>query len=129
MKMKPLRFAVGLPMVARDRAAIRRTRMELLRKLMLAASVVWLAAGAVFDVQGFGVPAFVSWRPMLFLGFLAINASACAVVVSEYLVAARPDWTGRRTVLVQSIAGGVLFISVMAYLEFVQSHAVTASVH
>jgi hypothetical protein len=128
MNMKQRGFGRGFPMVPGSRSA-RRLRTESLRTPMLALSVAWLAAGAVFDFQGFGVPAFVSWRPVLFIAFLAVNAFACAVVVSEYLVAARPDWTGRRTVLVQSIAGGVLFISVMAYLEFVQSHAVTASVH
>ena len=123
MNTKQLRFGKGFRVVPGE------TALRRLRLLAVAASVAWLAAGAVFDLQGFGVPSFVAWRPAVFLAFLGVNALACAVVVSEFLVAARPAWEGRRAVLVQSIAGAVLFISVMVYLEFLQSHAVTASVH
>jgi hypothetical protein len=99
------------------------------RRAWLLVAIAWLAAGAAFNIEGFGIPSFVAWRPMLFIGFLAVNAFACAVVVSEYLIAAKPTWLTRRTTLLQAIAGGVLLVSMMVYLEFVQSHAVTASAY
>jgi hypothetical protein len=99
------------------------------RMCMLAASVAWLAAGAVFGVESFGIPSFVAWRPALFLLFLAINAFAVGVVVAEVLVAARPQWLSRRVWFVKWVAGALLFVSVMVYLEFVQTHAVTARIY
>jgi hypothetical protein len=99
------------------------------RMCMLVASVAWLAAGAVFGIESFGIPSFVAWRPALFLLFLAINAFAAGVLVSELLVAVRPQWLSHRGAFAKSVAGALLFVSVMMYLEFVQTHAVTARIY
>jgi hypothetical protein len=96
------------------------------RRFLLIASIAWLATGYLFALEGFGIPAFVYWRPLVFIAFLAVNAFAAAVVVAEFAIWARPEWHGRRGVLLQAVAGGLLFVSVMVYLEFMQTHAVTA---
>jgi hypothetical protein len=96
------------------------------RRMLLVASVVWLGAGYLFGLEGFGIPAFVDWRPLVFIVFLGVNAYAAAVLVAELVIAARPQWDARRTLLLQAVAGSVLLISVAVYLEFMQTHAVTA---
>ena len=121
MKTKRLRASGG-----RSRGHARTDRKALERAVALCASVAWLAAGAVFGLEGFGVPAFVEWRPVFFMLFLAVNALAAGVVVSEVVVAARPRLVRRRMALAQAIAGALLLASVLAYLQFMQTHAVTA---
>ena len=94
--------------------------------MLLAASVVWLAAGAFVGIESFGIPAFVAWRPFAFVVFLAVNACAAAVVLAEFIAAAWPSLGTRRLPLTRALAALVLLASVAVYLDFASSHAVTA---
>lgn len=92
---------------------------------LLVASIIWLVAGIFFGIEGFGVGVFIAWRPMAILFFLGLNSFAAAVVVSEYVVAARPDWEPRRSLIAQAVGGLIFVISVLVYVDFIQHHAVT----
>src|SRR6476661_2244699 len=88
-------------------------KLPALRLLALCASIGWLACGLVFNLEGFGIPPFVHWRPMFFIAFLVINAFAAATVVAEFIVVAHPAWARWRVVLLQAIAGTLLLLSVL----------------
>jgi hypothetical protein len=125
MKIRRLRAGDRAGHRARGPGA-RKGREQAERAIALGASVAWLGAGAAFGLEGFGIPSFVEWRPVFFMLFLAVNAFAAGVVVSEAIVAAQPRLARRRALLMQAIAGALLLVSLLVYLDFMQTHAVTA---
>lgn len=84
-------------------------------RALLIACITWLVVGSLLGAGVVGSLPIGKWPPIAVLLFLAINAYAGAIVVSDFLVSMRPNWKTHWSVIMLLAAGSFFVVSVAGY--------------